>query len=202
MSNILRFPQRALAKFGLRRARRRQTPENPDQLDLFSRSGIALKLPTGLSPFEEALVIDEAGDLGEAKGMYGRAIEEGDCVADAYCNLGVLQSQTGERDDAFDSFRSALIHDQRHWESHYNLGNLYFDGEEYRPARLHYELAAGLEPSFRNTFFNLGLLFAIDAEYPAAIDMLNRYRELTPGEEGVAADDLLERLRRSAAAQD
>ena len=199
MSNILKFPQKAPAKFGFRRVRRRPAATNPDQLDLFSRSGKVLKLPTGLSKFEEALVVDERGDYGEAIAMYSKAIEAGDCVADAYCNLGVLQSQTAEREEAFDSFRNALVHDQQHWESHYNLGNLYFDREEYRPARLHYELAAGIEPTFRNTFFNLGLVLAIDGDYARAIEALSSYRELSPDEEGGAADELLESLKRSEA---
>ncbi len=198
MGNILEFPKQPPAKFGFRRARRRRDTDDPNQLDLFLRPGKILKLPTGLSPFEEALVRDERGQDG-AINLYSKAVEEGDRVSDAYCNLGVLRSQGGQVEEAFDCFRNALVHDQRHWESHYNLGNLYFDKDDYRSARLHYELATQIEPAFRNSFFNLGLVLAIEQEYQPAIEMLSRYREMTPGEEGGATDDLLETLKQSEA---
>ena len=198
MGSILEFPRQPPVKFGLRRARRRRVAVDPDQLDLFQRPGKILELPTALSPFEEALVMDERGQS-HATQLYARAVEEGDRVSDAYCNLGVLRSQGGQVEEAFDCFRNALVHDQRHWESHYNLGNLYFDKEDFRSARLHYELATQIEPAFRNSFFNLGLVLAIEEEYQQAIEMLSRYREMTPGEEGGATDDLLETLKQSEA---
>ena len=142
--------------------------------------------------------MEERGDAAGAAGMYARAVAEGDSVADSHCNLGVLQSQQGQTAAAFESFKNALKHDQQHWESHYNLGNLYFDTEEYRPARLHYELAAEVEGGeFRNIFYNLGLVLAIQEEYGPAIEALRRYRELAPEEEASAATSLLETLSRS-----
>ena len=204
MSNILRFPSVEVppSKFGLRRASRRRS-ESPDQLDLFS-SGDAkiLTLPTAQSPFEEALILDEGGDEDRARELYARAISAGDSMADAYCNLGILESKRENTTEAFNCFRDALKQDQQHWETHYNLGNLYFDAEEYRPARVHFELAAEIEPAFRNIYFNLGLALAIEEELQAAIDALTTYRELAPGSEGSHADDLLETLRRSLAAQE
>ncbi len=199
MSNILKFPSvkaRAPAKFGLKRVKRRKR-ENPDQLDLFPASDKILRLPSSLSLFEEALSQDEAGDEQAAREMYERAIDEGDSVADAYCNLGVIESQGGHTTEAYDCFRVALKHDQQHWETHYNLGNLYFDDEQYRPARVHFELAAEIEPGFRNIHFNLGLALAIEEELQAAIEALTTYRELAPGDEGSLADDLLITLQQS-----
>ena len=203
MSNILKFPSVKVppSKFGLRRASRRRS-ESPDQLDLFSsRDAKILSLPTAQSPFEEALILDEGGDEEGARELYARAISAGDSTADAYCNLGVIESKRGNTTEAFDCFRDALKQDQQHWETHYNLGNLYFDAEEYRPARVHFELAAEIEPAFRNIYFNLGLALAIEEELQAAIDALTTYRERAPGDEGSHADDLLETLRRSLAAQ-
>ena len=43
-----------------------------------------------LSPFEEALLLHERGDEKAAE-LYRDAIEEGDNVADAYCNLGIIE---------------------------------------------------------------------------------------------------------------
>ena len=205
MSNILKFPSvkaKTPPKFGLKRVRRRKR-ENPDQLDLFvQRNATVLKLPApALSPFEEALIHDEGGDAEKARELYTRAISEGDCTADAFCNLGVLESKEGHASAAFGCFKEALKRDQQHWETHYNLGNFYFDAQEYRPARVHFELAAELEPSFRNIYFNLGLTLTIAEDYQAAIDALSTYRELAPEAEGSHADDLLASLEASLAAQ-
>ena len=96
---------------------------------------------------------------------------------------------------AFDCFRQALKHDQRHWESHYNLGNLYFDSGQHDPSRVHYEVAAEIEPGFRNVHFNLALILALEAEYGAAVEALERFRELAPEEEAEA--DIVVELRRA-----
>ena len=206
MSNILKFPSvkaKTPAKFGLKRVRRRKGKENPDQLDLFAAKDAAiLTLPMpARSPFEDALIHDEEGEDETARELYARAIAEGDCTADAHCNLGVIESKEGHASVAFGCFKEALKRDQQHWETHYNLGNLYFDSQEYRPARMHFELAAELEPSFRNIYFNLGLTLTIAEDYQASIDALSTYRELAPEAEGSHADDLLASLEASLSAQ-
>lgn len=198
MATILKFPAKAPTKFGFTRVSPRKRRDNENQLDLFvPTEGKILRLPTGLSAFEEALSMEERGDEQAAIELYGKAIAEGECVADSHCNLGVLQSQRGETAAAFESFKNALKQDQQHWETHYNIGNLYFDTEAYRPARLHYELAAEVQPEFRNIFYNLGLILAIEEEFLPAIEALKRYRELAPDEEAGAAAELLETLRKS-----
>ena len=68
-------------------------------------------------------------------------------------------------------------------------------------ARLANDLAAELEPSFRNIYFNLGLTLTIEEDYQAAIDALRTYRELAPEAEGSHADDLLASLEASLSAQ-
>lgn len=66
---------------------------------------------------------------------------------------------------------------------------------------MHFELAAEVEPSFRNIYFNLGLILAIEEDYRAAVDTLTIYRELAPEAEGTHADDLLASLEASLSAQ-
>ncbi len=202
MSKLLPFPAakaRRPSKFGYERVRKRDRRDR-SQLDLFAGGGgklIEFPAAGGPGPFEEALALEDGGDEGAARRLYETAVAEGDSVPDAYCNLGVIESKAGGVEQAFGCFRNALKHDQQHWESHYNLANLYFDTEEYRPARVHYELAAEIEPEFRNIYFNLGLVLAIDEEFELAIDALSRYRKLAPDSEAGTAEDLLEHLRRS-----
>jgi tetratricopeptide (TPR) repeat protein len=198
MGKILPFPAKQPSKFGFERVKKHGM-ENPDQLDLSpARMAEVRRLPSGLSPFEEALLLDERGDsrAGEA---YLRAIAEGDFVADAYCNLGILESNAGRIAKAFDCFTKSLGHDPRHFESHYNLGNLYFGEDNLRLARMHYALAAEIDPGFPNLYFNLGLVLALMDEAKAALDAFSRYQQLAPPEERGKADDLISELRRSLA---
>ncbi len=186
-------------KFGFTRVRhsRKKDQAKEHQLDLFPPGKVLAFPAPALEPFEQALLRDEEGHLDGARDLYEAAIAAGDRVADACCNLGIIDYQSGNVEEAFDCFRTALKHDPRHWESHYNLANLYFDSGQYDPAHVHYGVAAEIAPEFRNIFFNLGLALALQGDYSAAIEALSSYRRLAPGEEGEAAEDLLVALRKT-----
>jgi tetratricopeptide (TPR) repeat protein len=199
MGKIIPFPGKQPSKFGFERARKLHK-ENPDQLNLFSaKLGEIRRLPTNISPFEEALLQDECDDSRAAE-SYRRAISEGDLVADAYCNLGIIESIAGRTTKAFDCFTKSLEHDPRHFESHYNLGNLYFDADNLRLARMHYELAAQINTTSPNLYFNLGLVLALLDEKKGAVDAFVKYQKLAPPEDRRNADDLICGLRKSLAA--
>jgi tetratricopeptide (TPR) repeat protein len=195
MDKIIPFPAKTPLKFGFERVRKRRQKEDPQQLNLFPPSlGQVLRLPTNLSPFEEALQLDERDDR-RAENSYWRAIVEGDLVADAYCNLGIIESQAGRIAKAFDCFTKSLEENPRHFESHYNLGNLYFEEDNLRLARMHYELAAEINPAFPNLYFNLGLVLALLEEKKAALEAFVQYQHLAPPEERQNADDLISGLQ-------
>ena len=200
MGQILRFPVQAL-KLGYKRVRKRaRAGENPDQLHLFSQPvAEVLSFTSGLSSFEQALILDDRADLKAAE-LYQRAIEEQDCVADAWCNLGIIESQKGNVTKAFNCFTTSLKHDARHSEAHYNLGNLYFDVNDFRLAQIHYEMAAEVEASFANVYFNLALVQAINNDLAAAVSALNKYRGLVSEVEAQKAEELLRNLRELLAA--
>ena len=199
MAQILKFPAQA-SKFGFKRVRKgARSADHPDQLDLFAQPTAQILDFAPSSRFEQALLFDERGDAKAAE-LYTRAIEEQDCVADAYCNLGIIQSKQGNMSKAFDSFTNSLKIDPRHFEAHFNLGNMYFDVNDLRLAQLHYELAAEVDPSFPNVYFNLALVQAINNQLAEAIAALTKYQELAPQHEGRNADELLENLKKSLAA--
>src|SRR6266567_1425570 len=199
MGEIIKFPVQA-AKLGYKRVRKRARAENPDQLILFPQpTAQILEFVSDLGRFEQALMFDERGDLKAAQ-LYRRAIEEQDCVADAYCNLGIIESKQGNTTKAFDCFTTTLKFDPRHSEAHYNLGNLYFDLNDYRLAQVHYEMAAEVEPSFANVYFNLALVQAINNDLAGAVGALTRYQALVSEDEGRNADELLHSLKKSLAA--
>ncbi|MBX7152527.1 tetratricopeptide repeat protein [bacterium] len=197
MANIIKFPTQS-SKFGFKRVKKgKRDSESHGQINLFAapKPKIFTLIPQ-TSLFEEALVRDERGDP-EAETLYRKAIETGDCVADAYCNLGIIEFQKGDLSKAFDCFTQSLKYEPRHFESHYNLGNLYFDMNDLRLAKMHYEQSLIIDPDFANTYFNLGLVQAMLEDYHNAISILKRYRMLATDDEGAKADDLLSTLTRS-----
>jgi tetratricopeptide (TPR) repeat protein len=199
MGQLLKFPVQA-SKFGYKRVKGcAKSAEHPDQLSLFAQPAAQiLQFASGLSCFEHALLLDERGDV-KAADLYRNAIEEQDCVADSYCNLGIIESKQGNIVKAFDCFTRSLKYNPRHSEAHFNLGNLYFDLNDFRLAQIHYEMAVGLDPSFPNFYFNLALVQAINNELAGAISALSRYQQLVSAEEGRNAEELLRNLKQSLA---
>ncbi len=199
----LRYDFRALSVF--RRVRelrhkgvsvRQIEAELNGQLNLFPEpEGHLIRLPLKVSPFEEAVLLHERGEE-RAVEAYERAIREGDSVADAYCNLGILEFEGQRIPAAFDRFTTALRHDPRHFESHFNLANLYFETGELRLARLHYELVAEIEPNFPNLYYNLGLVHAVNGDIEAALEALKKAREMSPDDDHERLDEFVATLTR------
>jgi tetratricopeptide (TPR) repeat protein len=201
MGQILKFPAPA-SKFGYKRVKKRCKADHPDQLNLFSQpTARILSFTLPLTAFEQALMLDERGDQKAAE-FYAKAIEGEDCVADAYCNLGIIESQKGNTARAFDCFTISLKENPRHSEAHYNLGNLYFEVNDFRLAQIHYEMAAEVDASFANVYFNLALVQSINNELAAAIATLTKYQELVSPVEARHADELLRNLKKSLTAAD
>jgi tetratricopeptide (TPR) repeat protein len=194
MAKVVKFPGGPPEKFGLQRVRKRKVKdlEKYGQLNLFSGARI-VKL-NQLSTFEEALLHDDAHNLSLAKELYLKAIEEGDSMADAYCNLGIIESEQGNRIKAIDYFTRALKAEPRHYEAHYNLANLYAEAGDLNLAKFHYGIAIEIEPTFYNGYFNLGLTLAKNKEYQEAIKIFNMYRSLAPTIDQPQLDELIEQL--------
>jgi tetratricopeptide (TPR) repeat protein len=199
----MRYDFRALTQFRRVRELRNQglstrqiEAELHGQLNLFpEKGGRLLQLPTRLSPFEEALILHEQGEERAAE-MYLKAIHEGECISDAYCNLGILYYEQNKIPRAFDHFTNALRYDPRHFESHFNLAHLYFEAGDLRLARLHYEISAVIEPGSASVHFNLGLIHAMDGNLAAAIASLNKAKEYSSEEELVEIEELLANLQK------
>ena len=143
-----------------------------------------------LTPFEEALLLHEQGDPNAAE-HYREAISEGDNVAEAYCNLGIINLERGQTASALDNFTLSLKNDPRHVEAHYNLANLYYDAGDVQLAKLHYEAAAQIEPGFSLVYFNLSLVYHKLGDLDAASTTLEKYLQLEPEDEDL---EVLNRL--------
>jgi tetratricopeptide (TPR) repeat protein len=195
MAKVVKFPGPAPEKFGLQRVVKKEKPKSTEkqaQLPLFT--GARVVKMNHLSSFEEAILQDENNNLKSAKALYLKAIEEGDSVADAWCNLGILESEEGNNAKAIDCFTQCLKADPRHFEAHYNLANLYAEVGTYNLAKFHYTVSIEIEPLFPNSYFNLGLALALNKEFDEAVKLLYKYRELSSGEDLSYTDELIRTL--------
>lgn len=199
MANILEFtlPKK---QSGLKRVNKKPTIvlKHRDQLDLFTEKSPGTNIfimPSNLTPFEEALQLDEKGDP-KAKEAYESAINEEDYPADAYCNLGILEYESGNTVKAIDSFTKSLKYEPRHFESHYNLANLYSELGNLPLAKTHYEFTIELNPEFPDTRFNLGLVYAMTRNFDSALKILSEYKEMVSPEDGAVAEKLIDSIRK------
>jgi tetratricopeptide (TPR) repeat protein len=193
MTKVIQFPGSNPEKFGFKpvRKKRKSTGGIPGQLDLFS--GGKVRSLRQLSVFEEALMLDEQGD-DSAREHYLKAIEAGDSIADAYCNLGIIESERKNTIEAIDCFTKALKENPRHFEAHYNLANLYAEIGNLPLAKVHYQMSITIEPEFPNSYFNLALTLAMNKEVEEAIQQLLTYRTLVYQDDRKLAEDLINNL--------
>ncbi|HET6349850.1 MAG TPA: tetratricopeptide repeat protein [Candidatus Krumholzibacteria bacterium] len=209
-SNVIRFPVEAVSRFGFKRSHVNQDEkssrmEAEGQMNLFrgdgepapsptARMGAVVPMPLHMGAFEAAILLDDNNDP-RAEDAYRRAITEGDFVPDAWCNLGVLKSIKRDLDAAFECFAQSLAADPRHAESHYNIGNLYFEFGDLKLARMHYEKAIECDGELASAYFNLGLVTALSEDYQTAYDSLAHYKIIAPPDEVGVADDLMRYLK-------
>ena len=191
MGKVVQFPISSPEKFGFKPVRKKKSdvPEKKGQLNLFV-GGKVVKM-NSLTPFEEALLIDDMGDTEKARELYLKAIKAKDSLADAYCNLGIIELDRGNMVGALENFAQSLKNDPRHVEAHYNLANLYYDAGDFPLARLHYEAAIQIEPNFSLVFYNLALVYHRLNNVEGARRSLNRYKDLEPGDEEIELVDQL-----------
>ena len=196
MAKVVHFPSPTPEKFGFKPVRKKKAAvqEKHGQLSLFA--GARIVKMSQLSPFEEALLLDEQNDP-RARDLYLRAIETKEGIADSYCNLGILESENKNYSKAIDYFTLCLKDEPRHFEAHYNLANLYAEIGNYPLAKIHYQMSIEIEPEFPNSHFNLGLTYAMNREIEEAIQALLMYRKLAAPEDRNYAEELIANLSRT-----
>lgn len=196
MAKVIQFPGPQPEKFGPIRARKKKKGkglEKNGQLNLFT-GGKVIALHQ-LSLFEEALALDDHGDLESAKSGYLKAVGAGENVADAYCNLGIIEFQQDHQALAIDYLSRSLEVNPRHFEAHYNLANVYGEIGDFKLAKAHYGISIQLEPGFANSYFNLGLTLAMNKEYREAVQAIEKYIQYSPNEDHSTIIAVLDKLK-------
>ena len=197
MGKVVQFPASSPEKFGFKPVRKKKAdvPDKKGQLNLFV-GGKVVKM-NSLTPFEEALLIDDTGDVNKARELYLKAIQVKDSVADAYCNLGIIESEARRFSKAIDCFTLCLKENPRHFEAHYNLANQYAEIGNLPLAKIHYQMSIEIAPDFPNGYFNLGLTLAMNREIDEAIQALLTFRNIAAAEDRKQAEDLINMLTRT-----
>ncbi|MTI19939.1 tetratricopeptide repeat protein [Fulvivirga sp. RKSG066] len=185
MAKVVKFPLSDNTRIGYKRVKKRKKVNLEDygQLNMFKTPPpeakvVEMRTHRHESDFEYALSLDEKGELDKAKEFYLRAINAKDSEADAYCNLGIIESEEKQFAKAIDSFTKSLKADPRHFEAHYNLANVYSEVGNKALAKIHYELVLEIEPEFASAYYNLGLVLALDNQFKEAIRVLKKYKIL------------------------
>lgn len=196
MAKVIQFPVPSPEKFGFKPVRKKKEipTDKKGQLNLFT--GAKVVRLSQLTPFEDALLADDHDNKQQARELYLKAIAMKDAVADAYCNLGIIESEEQHYSKAIDCFTLCLKEDPRHFEAHYNLANQYAEVGNLPLAKVHYQMSIEIEPDFPNSYFNLGLTQAMNKEIPEAIQSLMKYRNFVAPEERQQAEELISMLAR------
>ncbi len=131
--------------------------------------------------FERGCALDaEASTWGEAIEAYERALELAPDYADAYCNLGAVRYNQGQRQEARRAFEACLAREADHVEANFNLANVLEEEGEDEPALVHYRRALAADPLYPDLHINLALLYEkLERARPAA-DHWRRYLQLEP----------------------
>src|SRR5688572_16150689 len=167
--------------------------------------------PAWQSLLNEASALREAGRVGEAVAAYQRLLAANPDLPGSWYNLGWLQKQARQFEDALRSYRQALDRGiDEPEEVHLNRAVILSD-HLGRPedALVELEAALALNPAYVPALLNLGNLHEDRGDRAEASDAYRRALSLQPGNAlalarlaGVsdADDELIERLR-SAIAQ-
>ena len=121
------------------------------------------------SIFNEAVKQHTGNNLDEAKKLYQKVIEINPNYENAYNNLGIIYSISGDLQEAKKCYEKTLAINPKNFNAYNNVGNIYKELGDFENAINKYEKAIELNPNHLNTYNNLGLIFYDLGEYLKSI---------------------------------
>ena len=109
-------------------------------------------------PLEATVDVFESASR-EAAQAYEKAIELDPEYADAYCNLGAVRYNQGQRAAARRAFEACLARYADHVEANFNLANVLEEAGEDEQALTLYRRALAADPLYPDLHINLALLY-------------------------------------------
>ena len=137
---------------------------------------------SALEWFERGCELDaDSAKWAMAIEAYEKAIELEHDYADAYCNLGAVRYNQGQRAAARRAFEACLAREADHVEANFNLANvLEEEGNDGGALKL-YRRALASDPLYPDLHINLALLYEKIGRQRGACDHWRRYIQLDPG---------------------
>jgi tetratricopeptide (TPR) repeat protein len=131
--------------------------------------------------FERGCELDADSDnWAEAIEAYEKALELEDDYADAYCNLGAVRYNQGQRAAARRAFEACLAREADHVEANFNLANVLEEVGDDGGALKHYRRALASDPLYPDLHINLALLYEKIGRTRGACDHWRRVLQLDP----------------------
>jgi len=147
--------------------------------------------------FERGCELDaDSEKWAEAIEAYEKALELEDDYADAYCNLGAVRYNQGQRVAARSAFEACLALEAEHVEANFNLANVLEEVGDDGGALEHYRRALASDPLYPDLHINLALLYEKIGRQRGACDHWRRVLQLDP--EGSWAEVARRRLERAS----
>ena len=121
-----------------------------------------------LSHWDEAINLNDQGlaiqktDPKLAEGLYKQAIEKDPTFYYAYNNLGILFSDNGRQQEAFDMYERAIQIKPDYAKAYNNLGVWYYDSGNRKKAMEKYEMAITFSQKDPNPYGNTALILDLE----------------------------------------
>ena len=152
-------------------------------------------LDRALECFERGCRLDsDASTYAEAVDAYREAVQADPEFTDAYCNLGTVHYNRGEKDVARLCYERALALDPTHVEANFNLANLLEEMGRDEAALRHYKTAMAVDPCYADLQLNVALLYEKLGLPRRGREHWRRYLQLSPS--GTWADVARQRLEK------
>lgn len=131
--------------------------------------------------FEKGCELDvDSRQWAEAAQAYEKAIELDPEYADAYCNLGAVRYNQGQRAAARRAFEACLARAGDHVEANFNLANVLEEAGEDERALTFYRRALAADPLYPDLHINLALLYEKLGRMHPACRHWRRYLQIDP----------------------
>lgn len=131
--------------------------------------------------FEKGCELDvDSRQWGEAAQAYEKAIELDPDYADAYCNLGAVRYNQGQRAAARRAFEACLSRSADHVEANFNLANVLEEAGDDEQALTLYRRALAADPLYPDLHINLALLYEKLGSMRPACRHWRRYLQIDP----------------------
>ncbi len=130
------------------------------------------------------LAMTSARDFEGAEKAFRQALKLNTDLTDVHNNLGVLYSEMGQKEKAFEEF-TAVLRDPSYptpEKALFNMGALYFREQNYELALMYYHRAVEKSPKFAMGYRGLGEIHLALGEPEMAFDRFQQALEVAPND--------------------